>query len=130
MPSRRIRPGPAGPAGTQLEKKTFIALMQERVRLTIRCRNLPNLDLDQPDCTNTASDPICGVFCDGAEIGRTEFIKDNPDPNFKTAVEVSFVPGEEKILTFRVYDLDYLGHNGEVNCGPHVATMLHFLVLL
>jgi hypothetical protein len=54
------------------------------------------------------------VFHGEREIGRTEFVKDCPDPNFKTTIDVMYTPGKDQRLSFRIYDLDYLGKNGEV----------------
>ncbi len=67
-----------------------------------------------PECTNADSDPICGVFVGGVEIGRTEFIKDCANPKFKTPIDLEYTPGRDAVLSFRVYDLDYLSSKNQV----------------
>ena len=81
-------------------------------------RDLPNLDLDGPEHTNTASDPICAVFCNGIEIGRTEFYKDCPSPIFKQTFEILYRPNEEQMLAFEVWDIDLLGPNKQAGSRP------------
>ena len=71
-----------------------------------------------PGCTSADSDPICGVFVNGNEIGRTEFIKDCANPKFKTPIDLVYTPGRDLILSFRVFDLDYLSTTNQVLPHP------------
>ena len=60
------------------------------VKLFIQGRNLKDLDMF------SKSDPVCIVFekaqesDDWFEIGRTEYIKDNLNPDFQKCIDVDF----------------------------------------
>ncbi len=82
-------------------------------------RDVPNLDTDGPASTSLASDPICGVFSDGKEIGRTEFLKDSANPVFKNTIDFTYTPGANQQLTFSLYDLDYVGADRQVAHNNH-----------
>jgi hypothetical protein len=81
-------------------------------------RDVPNLDTDGPSSTCLGSDPICGVFSDGKEVGRTEFLKDAANPVFKNTIDFTYTPDANQQLTFSLYDLDFIGADRQVPRPP------------
>lgn len=77
------------------------------VKLYISGRNLKDLD------TFSKSDPICVVFERAVdnenlwfEVGRTEFVKDDLNPDFKRPIDIDFFFEREQILKFEFIDDD------------------------
>ena len=107
------------------------------VELTISCRNLPDMDV------LSKSDPICVVFLKDPslevwkEIGRTEIIWDNLNPEFSKKITMTYMFEQRQLLKFELYDIDaessdldkhdFLGRL-EVTLGEIVATagLQHF----
>jgi hypothetical protein len=59
------------------------------------------------------SDPICAVFGSSstkprAELGRTEYIMNSQNPQFKKKISLKYVPDDGQQLEFRLYDVDFL----------------------
>lgn len=77
-----------------------------RVQLRFRCSNLKKMD------HLSESDPFVQVFLrqrsqgDFREIGRTETLKNSPNPEFQTAVELEYSFHELQELRFVVSDSD------------------------
>lgn len=73
-------------------------------QLSVACKKLANLDL------MSKSDPLCVLYIlrDGAwrEVGKTERIKNNLNPNWQTKFTVDEVGGPGTRLKFEVYDWD------------------------
>ena len=94
-PLNTFRPGTAGVAKTEVE-------------LSISGRNL--LDLD----TFSKSDPMCVVYSKDSEqggdtwieIGRTECIDNNLNPELATKINVEFTFEQQQLMRFEVYDMD------------------------
>ena len=80
-----------------------------QVELSISCRGLKDLDL------MSKSDPQCFVYLkDGYqdnyfEVGRTEMIDDNLNPDFVTKVRMNFNFEEVQRVKFDVWDIDPVG---------------------
>lgn len=76
----------------------------QKVQLFISCRSLPQMDL------LSSSDPMVvvkkyqhsGYF----EVGRTEYKKNDSNPNFKNPIIVDYQFQTPAPLRFEVYDLD------------------------
>eukprot|EP00292_Cryptomonas_paramecium_P005826 CAMPEP_0113668184 /NCGR_PEP_ID=MMETSP0038_2-20120614/3858_1 /TAXON_ID=2898 /ORGANISM="Cryptomonas paramecium" /LENGTH=397 /DNA_ID=CAMNT_0000583897 /DNA_START=10 /DNA_END=1199 /DNA_ORIENTATION=- /assembly_acc=CAM_ASM_000170 len=71
------------------------------------CSNLENKDV------GSLSDPICAVYGSKdqeqiKELGRTEIIMNNLNPEFKKRIEVVVEDPFGYMLTFKVYDVDFL----------------------
>jgi hypothetical protein len=67
------------------------------------------------------SDPICVVYGFTStkakkELGRTEYIMNNQNPQFKRKIGLKFHPDEDQTLEFRLYDVDFL-QGAEVSYG-------------
>ena len=76
------------------------------VKLTISGRNLKDLDMF------SKSDPVCIVFEQSQqgkewfEIGRTEYIKDDLNPDFQKCIDVDFCFEKQQVLKFEFIDDD------------------------
>ena len=78
------------------------------VELMISCRDLVNMDVF------SKSDPFVVAYLltrrntslEWKEIGRTETLMDNLNPDFKKSFLLDFTPDEKQLLKFEVYDLD------------------------
>ena len=76
------------------------------VKLFIQGRNLKDLDMF------SKSDPVCIVFekaqdhDEWFEIGRTEYIKDNLNPDFQKCIDVDFCFEKQQQLKFEFIDDD------------------------
>jgi len=83
------------------------------VMLNIACRNLANKDVV------SKSDPICVVSIEKRmgntskyeEVGRTEVIRNNLNPDFAKAISISYYFEEVQRLQFEVYDSDSSSSN-------------------
>ena len=77
-------------------------------------RNLVN-----KDGPGGVSDPICVVFGSSlkkrkAELGRTEYIMNNANPNFEKTIDLKYDPDAGQQLEFRIFDMDIIKRDGEV----------------
>ena len=76
------------------------------VELSISCLKLKNLDV------LSKSDPCCVISLKNAatnqwnEIGRTETIKDNLNPEFSRKIQMTYFFEERQLLKFDLYDID------------------------
>jgi len=76
------------------------------VDLHISCKGLKNKDV------GSKSDPIVVVYCrkseqeDWMEVGRTEWQKDNLNPNFTKPICIRYTFEVTQLLRFAVYDVD------------------------
>jgi Ca2+-dependent lipid-binding protein len=83
--------------------------ISNKIQLFISCRNLADLDLF------TKSDPQCVVYIKDSknlhytEIGKTEMINNNLNPDFTTSFTINYFFEREQILKFEVYDIDFNG---------------------
>merc|ERR1712076_193689 len=77
---------------------------QSKVSLTFSCRNLPKLDV------RSQSDPQVELYTkkngQWMELGKTEVVKDNPNPNFTTHIHVAYYFEVNQPLLLKVYDVD------------------------
>jgi hypothetical protein len=113
----RTNPGPAedkllNPPSDPIQRPTHYnrrgkTNLSVPVKLYISGRNLKDLD------TFSKSDPICVVFEKAQdneniwfEVGRTEFMKNNLDPDFTRAIDIDFFFEKEQILKFEFIDDD------------------------
>eukprot|EP00186_Timspurckia_oligopyrenoides_P003444 CAMPEP_0182442586 /NCGR_PEP_ID=MMETSP1172-20130603/1499_1 /TAXON_ID=708627 /ORGANISM="Timspurckia oligopyrenoides, Strain CCMP3278" /LENGTH=647 /DNA_ID=CAMNT_0024637531 /DNA_START=94 /DNA_END=2037 /DNA_ORIENTATION=+ len=76
-----------------------------RIMLSFRCHNLPNMD------AFSKSDPFLVIKLDGIEIGRTEVIADNLNPEFVSTVDLTYKFEEVQKLTVLAYDADTVFNN-------------------
>lgn len=82
------------------------AVPTSTVELSVSCKNLRNLD------TFSKSDPLCALFMEEfggkgwAEVGRTEMIVNNLNPEFAKKFVMTFFFEERQKLRFEVYDID------------------------
>ncbi|KAF6031304.1 CPNE9 [Bugula neritina] len=93
-----------------MQANTFSAgasvVPSSKVELTISCRNLIDADIF------SKSDPMCVVFTKQfasdrwRELGRTETIWDNLNPDFVKKFELDYYFEEKQILKFEIYDID------------------------
>jgi hypothetical protein len=91
----------------QLANRRGKADVSVPVKLYISGRNLKDLD------TFSKSDPIC-IVSERAqdnpnlwfEVGRTEFQKDNLNPDFKKPIDIDFFFEREQMLKFEFIDDD------------------------
>lgn len=75
-------------------------VVSQTIELYIKCNGLQNKD------TLSKSDPFAVVFLNGGEVGRTETIKDDLSPVFKTPVSMEYLFEEVQSLRIDVYDRD------------------------
>ena len=93
MASQPFRPGVAVVPATQVE-------------ISVSCRKLQDKD------TFSKSDPMCVLFTKDIatdrfiEVGRTEVIKDNLNPEFVKKYVMKYLFEESQKLKFEVYDVD------------------------
>ena len=124
----KFEPGTAGVAKIEVE-------------LSISARNLLDLDIF------SKSDPMCVVYTrDGSragqnwnEIGRTECIDNNLNPEFATKTQIQYFFEHRQFLKFEVYDIDsdsqqlqdhdFIG-SAEITLGQIVSAGSNGLVLL
>eukprot|EP00298_Acanthocystis_sp_HF-20_P011657 c19505_g1_i1.p1 GENE.c19505_g1_i1~~c19505_g1_i1.p1 ORF type:complete len:525 (+),score=213.29 c19505_g1_i1:125-1699(+) len=78
-----------------------------KISLSFSCRNIPKLDI------GSNSDPMVVVFSSKPhiskeyfEVGRTEMIKDNHNPDFTTLIEMEYWFEESQPLRIVVVDVD------------------------
>jgi Ca2+-dependent lipid-binding protein len=77
-----------------------------QVRITVKCRNLPKMDL------LSDSDPICCLFTKNNDTGefdlsgKTELIMNNHNPDFLETFTVNHYAKKVQQMDFRVYDAD------------------------
>eukprot|EP01135_Chromosphaera_perkinsii_P003560 Nk52_evm18s248 gene=Nk52_evmTU18s248 len=75
-----------------------------KVELSVSCKNLVDLD------TFSKSDPVCVLFLrtksTWKEIGRTEIIWDNLNPEWEKTFHINYVFEEVQELKFEVYDAE------------------------
>jgi hypothetical protein len=75
-----------------------------------------NRDLANKDATSL-SDPVCVVYecsrpsisrqkVEYVELGRTEIIHNNLNPTFRTNIDMYLRGDEDRLLEFRLYDVD------------------------
>eukprot|EP01083_Nonionella_stella_P054853 144768_1 len=81
--------------------------LKEKIDLFISCNDLKSKDL------NSTSDPFVVVYVRVKnvfqELGRTEAMKDNPNPTFATQFKMDYYFEEQQVLRFDVYDEDKKG---------------------
>eukprot|EP00298_Acanthocystis_sp_HF-20_P012828 c20075_g1_i1.p1 GENE.c20075_g1_i1~~c20075_g1_i1.p1 ORF type:complete len:537 (+),score=189.63 c20075_g1_i1:42-1613(+) len=77
------------------------------ISLSFSCRNLPKLDV------SSNSDPMIVLYSsrphiskDYFEVGRTEMIKDNNNPDFTTLIDIEYFFEESQPLRIAVVDVD------------------------
>jgi len=97
-----------------------------RIELSVKCRNLKKMDwLSHTDsfCVLSIAEPTASNFAESTgrgkvsklpsgrstELGRTEVVRDTPNPDFCKTFQVSFVFEEQQLLTIRVFDEDKKG---------------------
>lgn len=98
---------PTIPLRKQLKNRRGKSDVSVPVKLYISGRNLKDLD------TFSKSDPIC-VVSERAqdnenlwfEVGRTEFQKDNLNPDFKKPIDIDFFFERDQLLKFEFIDDD------------------------
>ncbi|KAH9489380.1 Copine-8 [Bulinus truncatus] len=87
------------------------AVPSSKVEISVSCRKLRDLDVF------SKSDPMCVLYMQDImsqryiEIGRTEIIKDNLNPQFSKHFIVDYFFEECQRLKFEVYDVDSTSHN-------------------
>ena len=105
--------GPSDGGGMRSPPATGPAasLPTTRLELSISCRGLRDLDL------MSKSDPQCIVFMKDSyqekyfEVGRTEEVKNNLNPDFVRKVIVNFNFEMVQKIRFEVYDIDAVGRD-------------------
>jgi hypothetical protein len=75
------------------------------VSITVSCRDLPRKEWD------TKSDPLCALFMRNTAseyeyVDQTEWLRNDPDPDFRKPVVIGDYDGGDKQLKFSVYDYD------------------------
>ena len=84
--------------------------LKQNLMLRFSCQNLPDLDKNW----GSKSDPFVVLYSlEGKEktkklVGQTECIKDNLNPEFVTAIDVTFLFEENQNYLVEVYDADDL----------------------
>ena len=75
-----------------------------KLSIGFKCENLPNMD------TMSYSDPFCVLFKQSGnmwqQIGKTEIIHDNLNPEFVTKTMVDFHFEQQEVFKVEVYDSD------------------------
>mmetsp|Transcript_6824 Transcript_6824/g.8125 ORF Transcript_6824/g.8125 Transcript_6824/m.8125 type:complete len:125 (-) Transcript_6824:1224-1598(-) len=93
--------------------------LHERVNLFVSGRKLKNLD------TFSKSDPICILYerhgGRWVKIGKTEQIKDNLNPNWRTSFTMNYYFEKKQELRFKIIDDDGAGESDFL--GETEATM-------
>ena len=78
--------------------------LHQKVSLFVSARKLPDMD------TFSKSDPQCFVYLNAGgrwtEIGRTEKIKDNLNPDWRTAFNLAYYFEKKQQLKFKIVDDD------------------------
>ncbi len=81
-----------------------VGKLSSTVEIRIQARHLPKMD------AMSQSDPIAVLFIqkngNWIELDRTEWIKDNPNPNFVKPIIVEYFFEEVQNLQLVLYDLD------------------------
>merc|ERR1719456_446987 len=80
--------------------------LRSKVEFYVSCRGLVNMDLlskSDPFCVVYYRDTKTGVW---SEMGRTETIMDNLNPDFTQQFVTDYFFEEVQVLRFDVYDLD------------------------
>ena len=117
-------PPPYTSAGGPTNLQTFENPVQQ-VELKISCRNLVDMDIF------SKSDPFVVVYTksnvksEWREIGRTEVIMDNLNPDFVKSFKLDYFFEEQQYLKFDVYDLDSESHDLSTHdfIGKFVTTL-------
>ncbi|KAK7102331.1 copine-8-like [Littorina saxatilis] len=82
------------------------AIPSSQVEISVSCRNLRDCDV------MSKSDPMCVLFQKDArsekyfEVGRSEIIQDNLNPDFAKKFVMSYFFEESQKLKFEIYDVD------------------------
>jgi len=101
-----------------------------KVQLRIKLNNLVDKD------TFSKSDPQVTVFCRHSikaqwmEVGKTEVIMNNLNPEFAKPIEIDYFFEEEQQLRFVVYDIDdFTGKNSAKNdfLGEYTTTLANIV---
>ncbi|OUM69704.1 hypothetical protein PIROE2DRAFT_2340 [Piromyces sp. E2] len=101
-----------------------------KVQLRIKLNNLVDKD------TFSKSDPQVTVFCRHSikaqwiEVGKTEIIMNNLNPEFAKPIEIDYFFEEEQQLRFVVYDVDdFTGKNSSKNdfLGEYTTTLANIV---
>ena len=96
--------------------------LSSRVEVTIGARGLPKMD------RFSKSDPFAVLYLMSAgrweEVGRTEMLTDNHNPDFTTQFHVTYMFEEVQNLKVEIYDSDKLLANGQ----PHQTLTSHDFV--
>uniref|UniRef100_A0A914USU4 Copine-3 n=1 Tax=Plectus sambesii TaxID=2011161 RepID=A0A914USU4_9BILA len=90
----------------QHSQRSSSAKLVTRVELSIKCRDLPNMDLfslTDPICILYIEDPIAKKWL---EYGRTERIDNNLNPDFLKRFEIDYFFEEKQLMRFELYDVD------------------------
>lgn len=78
--------------------------LSNKLSIGFKCENLPNMD------TMSYSDPFCVLFKQAGnmwqQIGKTEIIHDNLNPEFVTKTMVDFHFEQQEVFKVEVYDSD------------------------
>ncbi|XP_075252617.1 copine-3-like [Convolutriloba macropyga] len=80
--------------------------LSSRIELTIKCSSLKNKDIgskSDPMCILTLKNEDIGKF---EEIGRTERVENNLNPEFTTKLLVTYKFETKQMLKFKIYDCD------------------------
>lgn len=108
-------------------------VLKEKVELFLSCRDLIKKDF------GSESDPFVVVYLKSSspnnntfkEIGRTETIYDNRDPNFSQQFRLDYYFEQQQILRFDVYDEDKKGsqnlkdHDVLGSCTMNLGEIVH-----
>ncbi|KAL5255578.1 hypothetical protein ACHWQZ_G010974 [Mnemiopsis leidyi] len=90
--------------------------MKQKVQLTLSCTGLRDADIF------SKSDPLVTVFDDfNNELGRTECIDNELNPNFKEKITLEYDPYEEQKLIFKVWDID--DYENDINKADFLGEM-------
>ncbi len=98
-------PGPAQGSRPPLTSAPSLAMPTSTLELSVRCRKLSDQDV------LSKSDPFCVLFVKSqaghwVEVGRTEVVRDNLNPEFHKKFVVAYSFEERQEVKFEVYDKD------------------------
>jgi len=91
----------------------------QKVDLYISCRGLKDTDV------LSKSDPQVIVYLSGVEIGKTEVVRDNLNPDFKKSFSVNYIFEKKQPMIFKVIDVDKDGKYNDL--GTIETTLGHIM---
>lgn len=75
-----------------------------RIEIGVACKKLRDKDV------MSKSDPVCVLFQNNGgrwdEVGRTEMIRNNNNPQWTRTFQMTYLPTERQLLRFDIYDID------------------------